>query len=487
MSQIYTFEEVDDATRQYLAEVRQRQGEGCPGVYVARSNWLPWVGFFAGLVVIGVTLWFTVPPLRDPAKEAMLQTAGLLLGGWLVLATIRVWAGGRHSFGYFVFADARRLWEATGTTLKVTSLKSCQGAEGVDNFNEGAYQNTAITIFLDKGRYVINVANQTKAADMVAFLNNLAALRSDPKVDWVKEGAGALGHAALQMDPGSALAGYPPPLPEAVDVDVPAEFRDSPKPVREGRARSGIVAYAVIILAALAGVFLLRPLNAMWRDDAVFAMVKDQDPDSLRAYLVDQRNTRHRADIEKRLASFYEPGIQALRKHIQDKTADPVLAGEYLELLSLLTNTLQPIVSLEVKEEGNVPGNQIFFLTAQQREQKVREWLANSLVNSQFQVRNGRPISGHHLIAFIQVPDQAKPILAVRYRVAEAGPGSYKFTWTVSVRRRATDEKAVSKSWESTRNNVGNLLQALEVETKQALRHLSGQDNLTPPLPLWAP
>src|SRR2546429_9560015 len=104
MTEKYGFEELDRETRDYLIHVRDEAGHGMPGVYVGTPNYLPVVGVILGFVVVIVTLIVTLPPTDPPVKEALLQTAGFLFGGWLVPAALRVWMGGNSGryAGHFV-------------------------------------------------------------------------------------------------------------------------------------------------------------------------------------------------------------------------------------------------------------------------------------------------------------------------------------------------------------------------------------------------
>ena len=99
MSTTFTFEELDDATREYLTEVREREGRGTPGVFAPVTASLAGCGCIMGPILIITTLcgtMFTDIILGDPDGVALLQTAGLLLGGWMLIAAFRIW-GGKNS------------------------------------------------------------------------------------------------------------------------------------------------------------------------------------------------------------------------------------------------------------------------------------------------------------------------------------------------------------------------------------------------------
>src|SRR4051794_38517608 len=98
MPTTFVFEELDAATRDYLLAARDRQGKGMPGVFVKGSNALPLLGCILGPIIMFGVLFFTWVPdqiYTDPNKLAFLQTAGVLVGGWMVLAAFRSWASRR--------------------------------------------------------------------------------------------------------------------------------------------------------------------------------------------------------------------------------------------------------------------------------------------------------------------------------------------------------------------------------------------------------
>ena len=155
MTEKYRFEELDRETRDYLLHARDQAGHGLPGVFVGQTDDLPVIGIVLGFAVIMATVLMTFPPTDPPVKEAMLQTAGFMLGGWMVLAAFRVWAGGKSGryAGHFVYADPENLYRPTASTVEVTDLGEPARRQGRSpNFNEGKYQNTEITLKVGRDR-----------------------------------------------------------------------------------------------------------------------------------------------------------------------------------------------------------------------------------------------------------------------------------------------------------------------------------------------
>src|SRR5262245_45214268 len=97
MSQTFVFEELDSGTREYLLAVRAAEGQGSPGVFAPTSSAMAGCGCIGGPIVIALTLALTLTTwvdviYKDPTRVAFLQTAGLILGGWLLIAGIRAGA-----------------------------------------------------------------------------------------------------------------------------------------------------------------------------------------------------------------------------------------------------------------------------------------------------------------------------------------------------------------------------------------------------------
>src|SRR5262245_61413954 len=94
MSTTINFEELDATTHDYLVAVRENEGQGSPGLFTQTTDSLPGCGCILGPIIIATTLLLTLFPtamiLNDPIGLAMLQTAGLLVGGWFFAAKFRV-------------------------------------------------------------------------------------------------------------------------------------------------------------------------------------------------------------------------------------------------------------------------------------------------------------------------------------------------------------------------------------------------------------
>ena len=143
MATTYSLEEFDEATRDYLVEVRDREGRGTPGVFAPVKNPWPTAGCIVGPIIILVTLMGTLLSniiLDDPSGVALLQTAGLMLGGWMFVAAFRVWMrkGSKRVAGHWVYADPLHLYEAKGEQVRVTPTTDVIEAQYTHNYNNGA-------------------------------------------------------------------------------------------------------------------------------------------------------------------------------------------------------------------------------------------------------------------------------------------------------------------------------------------------------------
>jgi hypothetical protein len=420
MARRFIFEELDNATQGYLRKAADSRGADMAGVFVPQSSALPWVGLIGGVALIVVTFWWTLPPLDDPLKTAMFQTAGLLLGGWMIVAALRTWAsaGSKYNVGYFVFADGVRLWEGLGGIVQVTGLKALKNVEGDDKYNQGAYTGTKFTLYFDGGRHTFTVTNGDKATELYDYLQSLASEQMPTPGAFERVSATDYG----VYEDGRALTAT-----RAVAV-----AKSSPTPERVRNAGSNIVAFVVIVLAAAFGVVCLNALNVVWRDDAIFDMVKLEKPPMLRAYLIDPRNTRHREEVRALLSRHYDPKIIALQDRAQDKD----LGGKLAALLEKIKVAPQPLVSIRVTDESKGDADPT---RGARTEKRLVDALSATI--------------GDDMIAFVKVPEDVPPIIDVRFAIEEVenDPTKSQVRWTVRIRDSVDEAEGAVKSWTDQR------------------------------------
>src|SRR5437899_159048 len=175
MSKTFIFAELDRDTREYLLEARERKGKGMPGVFAPLANPLPGCGAICGPIIILVTLLFTLTDwinliYDDPNRVAFLQTAGLILGGWMFLYALRAWAGGKGSSvaGTWIYADALHIYEARREQVVITPIPDIFSITYDHKYQNNKYSNTVVKIALDRGvKQTITIGEEGKAERFV--------------------------------------------------------------------------------------------------------------------------------------------------------------------------------------------------------------------------------------------------------------------------------------------------------------------------------
>lgn len=479
----YNLQELDPATKDYLFAVRDRQGEGMPGLFVPVNFYLPIIGLGAGIAVLIATVVVTFvlfddPFFLEPLNVAMLQTAGLLLGGWMVIAALRVWLGTatRRYLGHFMYADALHLYQAKGGTVWILELEQLRGARGVDNYNDHEqYQNTRVELLVPHGPFSLVVTNWQGAQRLVTFLNALAFYRLNPAPQ--PQAPALLGvqarYTALAAESAATLT---PDADPAAGVSVP-------HPLRVRGAPLAWLAYLIIVGVAVGGVFLFREINTVWREEALFAMLRTQRPPQLRLYLVDERLKRYRDKVIQLLAAHYDPVVARLRQQAKDRE----LSDEFLAIVAELKSVSQPLISIRVREkfDPQLAGQPSFSdsnVTARERsvEERVKTWLEIEI--------------GSELVECVPIPKSSdaelkdlpgKVDVHYRFRPDAKDPRLVHLEWTVHVRKNVENE-GVKKTWTSAHSlDAGNPLIAnanlhdiVEREARQTLVALVGERRL---------
>lgn len=379
MSQKFVFEELDSVTREYLTEVRATGGQGAPGVFALTSDSMSGCGCISGVIVVVATLLITLTSwldvvYKDPARVALLQTGGLLLGGWLIFATMRTSTRGNAKVaGTWVYVDPLFVYEAFREQVTVTPIEGATEASFTHNYNDGTYQNSVVRVLRSGAPpVVVTLKNELRAEQMVVFLNYLA---------WARGPEGG-GRAELPPAAIGALAKYvaendhePKDAEGNITFDlVGARLESVPEePKREGRSAPAFLPYVVLLLAGGALYFIMRDVvNPPIHDDAVYSAVTTEpcEPWFLQMYLLDEKNnTRHRPQVQARLALEYDKAIDKLKNQ---PGADTPLRAGMTKTLDALKPTIRPVVSLSVSESNPKPG-------AEKRVEKLRDDLVGAV------------------------------------------------------------------------------------------------------------
>lgn len=480
MATTFNFEELDAGTRDYLIAVRDAEGLGSPGVFVTTSDSLPGCGCIAGPIVVVVTLLLTLTTWAgviydDPVGVALLQTGGLLLGGWLFVTRFRASRGSQKVAGTWVYADPLYLYEAYREQVTVTPIDDVVEAHFTHNYNNGAYQNSVVNISLGgRGFAAVTLANEARAEQMVVYLNYLAWARGPDGGERAKLAPATLGGLAKYVakndhEPLDAESNINLNLIELDITEVPEE------PTREGRATPALVPYIVMIVAAgLCFCVMAFVVNPPLRDDAIYdAIMKAPEPRMLRAYLIDTRNKLHRKEATDRLSRFYDAPID----HVKKNGADPALRQGLADVLESVRAADQPVVSIRATEKGTPAGKEG---SKAARETELRTQFVNGLNNEFSRHPWGQPVPpppgmtwsvapppiGQQFLAFIEAPEDAKGAhFDITYTLAPGDFGSYQIVATVEMRTNIDDANPAARA----QVTVPGTFSAAELDNNQAV------------------
>lgn len=449
MSTKFNFDELDSATRGYLIAVRDSEGRGSPGIFAPTSDLLRGIGCLLGPIIIAATLLLTLLMnaliLNDPIGLAMLQTAGLLVGAWLLTARFRLGRGGSRFAGNWVYADPLFLYQAFREQVTVAPLEDLVEARVTHNYNNNSYTNsTLILLFSGNRTEKLTVPNERRADQLRTYLNYLAWARGPEGGRRANLSPATLGGVARYVarnddEPLDAEGELNLNLLELDITEVPEE------PTREGRAAPSVLPYVVMVLFAAASFCVLAfVVDPPLRDDALYDLVMKEpyvEPQYLRLYLLDHRNQRHRDAVAKRLARFYDDPI----RHVRDKGGNPDLREGMAKVLDSLKTAEQPVVSMRVIEQNTPPGKEG---GKDKREKDLRTQLVNA-INAEFSRQPwGQPVRvpneenppprsprGEQLIAFVETPEGADKVhFDIAYAVQPAGDAQSQIAATVTVR-----------------------------------------------------
>jgi len=486
MPTTHLFETLDAATRDYLLKVRVKQGKGSPGIFVPVKNSLPVLGLICGPILVATTLICTLIPgpgiiYDDPKGVALLQTAGLLLGGWMFVAAIRVWArkGSEKYAGNWLYADPLFLYEANGEKVKVTPLDEVRGAEVTQNYNNGSYQNSAVRIRLPgKQTLALTLTHERRAERLIVYLNYLSWARGEEGGARAALAPALLGGLAVYVsknenEPLDANSNVDLGMAEPEIGDLPAEHK------REGHAALNVLPYIVLLVAGVACFFVMVQVNIPLRDDAIYAAVVENpmEPRRLRSYLIDPRNTVHRQQVYDHLPPFYDSSINFVRTNAQDAT----LKKGFIDVLDSLRRADQPVVSIRVVETKSPAGKEA---GKEDRTKALMEGIANR-TNDEFGkvappvqpppevvFTEQPPPVGHQLIAFAAMPEDAvNPHFDISYAFVpeDDRPGRYRVAATVTIRVNVEDAPVAAKTFGLPVSYTADQTDAAVIELKEAI------------------
>lgn len=456
------FSELDRDTREYLLEVRDRKGKRMPGMFAEVSN--PWVGIgcICGPILVVVTLLFTLTDWIDivydePNRVAFLQTAGIVLGGWMLVAAVRsrLAAKSAAAAGHWVYADALHLYEAKGDQITFSPMHEMTQVNHTHKYNNDTYQNTEITVkFGKKVKRIFSIANEPKADKFVAFLNYLAFVYGpdgEGRDELPPEALGALArHVAKSDDEPLDEHGKPDlsRIADDYDVNVPQE------PERARRAPPNVLPYVGIFVAAVLCYFAMRLVNVPIRDNAIYSAVSQNpiEPRYLRAYLIDSRNTRHRQSVADLLATFYDPVVSNLRS--QPVKTD--LKSGFADLMHSVRAADQAVVSIRVAEVKSPVGAS----GSESRVKTLRDEFAKRIANALTPMSRAivipadviivppPPPAGEQLLAFVEAPSEAPAAhFDIKYWFQPDENGAYQVVCRMEIRVNIEDRPVATSEF----------------------------------------
>jgi hypothetical protein len=400
----------------YLQSVEATAGTSHDGVYICRgASWFsgPRGGWFlylvlglAGLVAAGALCW---PPLLDQlVPEARATTQAVLAGLGILLLSVGV-VRYRRAPGpirrSFLFADALHLWEVTPDRVEATELTDLRDVDGSHHSNNGAYTHSLLSLTFSARRRSVQVSGKQAAERLLNFLQVLISVRTSDDEDLRHMALlqpGRLGSLAHHLAVHGSASAWPgpsndsdPPRPHIIDAG-----QAPPVPgwkgtlvrclVAGGVGAAGYFAFPLLDRICL-DVYLFSqvpvrgsgqaaldqgirsadrylaafPSSGMhtrevvelrddWLYDRAAQEAKTQDsPRSLRDYLANQENQRHRPEALKLIGGFYDRTIADLKKSAQanEKKIDQNLFQGVLSLLEALKKAPSPVITVGFKGE----------------------------------------------------------------------------------------------------------------------------------------
>lgn len=406
MLRTIAYTQLDSDTKAYLRSVRQANGRGMPGVFDAGTDSRAVVAILVGLVVIPLFLWLGYSTNKAPWAMALIQTAGVMLGGWLIVYAVRRWTAGVDRYaGKFVYFDPEHVFVGKGEELEYARLDDDTAVEP-----DG---DSAVKVRTEAGTFSVPVPSRAVALFVADYYDALGHLRRGANEGWWSNASAAeLGAIARFMV-----------VNERVPIgmsEVSLEVESLPEEVRPARGKpSGLLRYLIILLvggAVYAGfAFTNKPLH----DEAAFAGVNQSSPADLRHYVADPNTGAHHDEAAKKLKDLYA----VKRKELAARTTpEAEVRDAFLTLLDSLDGPETPAVSIHVVDSG---GN----ATSTSWANTLRTRLADGI---------GTEV-GKEYILFVLKPDDPGrwPLMELTYNTLPSG----QLTWTLDLRVKPTDEK----------------------------------------------
>ncbi len=423
MSESFDYAALNPEAKKYLGDVRRVAGRGAPGVFKAVSDNRPIWAVLVGIVVLPLFLWIGYTSSKAPWAMAMLQTAGVLLGGWLMWFGVRRWLASTDGFaGYFYYFDSEHAFLGEGETLRVFQIPPSAGV-----VPHGA---NSVLVTTEMDEFAVPVPNRVFAEQVADFYHALAWVRDRQDGPFV----------GLESDEAGAVAKYMAEEDEAPANVTEADLRIdtmTDRVTQKGRSKSGIVGILAWVGLSAAAYALFLSTDGILQDNMAFAAAKGNigkesqekftGAQGLREYLLNERNTRNRDEAQALLAKLYDAPIAQVQKN---PGANPQLREGMIALLESLRGPETPAVSIAVVD--------IDSPTATNLSKGLRSRFADGIASA----------VGKDLIVFGEAPADKPALMTIRY---SRNPDGSK-TWTAEIRIKPDD--AVVYSATGTTNMI---------------------------------
>lgn len=357
------------------------------------------IGIGPVIILVG-TIW-AFNSNKDAYAAAMLLAGTSLLGGWLTWYGLReITAGSGNRFhGYFTYFDPTHVYQVRGDEVAVTR---------VADFQKVAAKPTGVSIALDRDKFFVPLERAQRAELVERYYHAILDLEEHDDPKWQKLGVAELGGVAKHV---AVEGGFPISKDSAnLKVDfVPEEPRNEGG---GGPPLRLLVAFGCAAIVFLFGTLVFKPL----RDGGNFENAKANGAPGLRSYLMDERNTKNRAEAKQLLAAMYDAPIAKVKAGVPEPQA--AVRDALVAMLESLREASQPVVSIQVIEGAELDGRDY-------RQTQLRTEMADAL----------GLYFGKELIAFVKNPDDKKAHVEISYTPQANG----EVTWKIAFRTKIDD------------------------------------------------
>jgi len=407
------FVELDTETRDYLRTVAKRVGNKTPGVFVKVQNYWPVIAFILGPIIGFMGVMVAMFSSKNASAVAMLVTASVLLGGWLFVYAFRRWMAGVSSkfAGFYTYFDPTHVYQVNGEEITVTDISEFDEVSLKHNTSNGQYSSSKLTFNLvNDGRLGVPMKNQRRAEYVKSYYDAIEWLEMHEDKQWRNLPLHELGIVAKSV----VASGD---VPEELKIDSVVDSLPV-EPQKTNRASGGLLPYFAILIAGVAIYFASIAALTPLQDTLAFNDARTRGAPGLRAYLLDDRNTRHRDEAKVLMTALYEPAINRVKTNVKDEA----VKARFVEILNSLREAGSPVLSLIVTEKSP-PDLQMLAPT---RTSSSLTDLADTL---------GTYI-GTELVAFAVPPQDKNAHIELAYAIVphEENISSYKATWQLRLR-----------------------------------------------------